>query len=100
MKYQNVVPVITTDDVRSTMAYYTRVLGFTEHFVYGDPPVYGGVQRDGAMFYISKDAELADTFKQRGLHPDVFLWVQEVDKVFEEHKSRGAKIVEPIADRP
>ena len=49
MKYKNAVPVIATDDVRSTAAYYTRVLGFAEHFVFGEPPVYAGVERDGVL---------------------------------------------------
>jgi catechol 2,3-dioxygenase-like lactoylglutathione lyase family enzyme len=100
MKYQNAVPVIATADVRSTVGYYTRVLGFAEHFMFGDPPVYAGVQRDGVLIYISKDEKLAATLDGSGLHPDVFLWVQDVDEVFAEHKSRGANIVEEVADRP
>jgi hypothetical protein len=26
-------------DVRATVAYYTDVLSFSKHFIYGDPPV-------------------------------------------------------------
>jgi hypothetical protein len=37
MHFKKAVPVIATVDVRSTIAYYTEVLGFTEHFVFGDP---------------------------------------------------------------
>ena len=40
MQYKNAVPVIATGDVRSTVSYYKNVLGFTEHFIYGNPPVY------------------------------------------------------------
>jgi uncharacterized glyoxalase superfamily protein PhnB len=100
MKYKNAVPVIATADVQSTVAYYTRVLGFEDHFLYGEPPVYAGVERDGVLLYIAQDAKLAVTLKTSSLHPEVFLWVQDVDKVFAEHKRRGAKIVEDIADRP
>jgi uncharacterized glyoxalase superfamily protein PhnB len=100
MKYNSAVPVIATADVRSTIAYYTRVLDFREQFVFGDPPVYAGVERDGVLLYISLDAALASRLKNSDLHPDVFLWVEDVDKVFDEHKSRGAKIVEEIVDRP
>ena len=49
MKYVNAVPVIATADVSSTLAYYTAVLGFKEHFIFGDPPVYAGVERDGVL---------------------------------------------------
>jgi catechol 2,3-dioxygenase-like lactoylglutathione lyase family enzyme len=99
MKYKSAVPVIATADIRSTMEYYTHVLGFNEHFVFGDPPVYAGVERDGVLLYITQDAALTSILKSSDLHPDVFLWVHDVDKVFAEHKLRGARIVEPIANR-
>jgi catechol 2,3-dioxygenase-like lactoylglutathione lyase family enzyme len=99
MKYKNAVPVIGTADVRATVDDYARVLGFKEHFLFGDPPVYAGIERDGVLLYIAQDIELAAALKNSDLHPEVFLWVQDVDKVFEEHKHRGAKIVEVIADR-
>jgi len=100
MKYKNAVPVIATADVPSTVGYYQRVLGFSEHFTFGDPPVYAGVERNGVLLYITQDVRLAATLKGSGLHPDVFLWVQDVDSMFAEHKQRGANIVEEIADRP
>jgi uncharacterized glyoxalase superfamily protein PhnB len=100
MKHQQAVPVIATADVSSSVAYYTGVLGFTKHFVFGDPPVYAGVRRDDALIYITKDDKLAAALKELDLHPDVYLWVREVDKVFAEHKSRGAKVIEAISNRP
>ncbi len=100
MRYKSAVPVISTGDVSSTVEYYTTVLGFCQHFIYGDPPVYAGVERDGVLLYITLDKQMASALKNSGLHPDVFLWVQDVDKVFEDHKKRGAKIFEGISDRP
>ena len=100
MKYENAVPVIATANVQATLDYYKRMLGFSEHFTYGEPPVYAGVERDGVLLYISRDDKLAATLKSSGLHPDIFLWVQNVDDVFEEHKRRGAKIIEEISNRP
>jgi catechol 2,3-dioxygenase-like lactoylglutathione lyase family enzyme len=99
MKYRSAVPVIATADVRATLAYYTQVLGFSEHFTFGDPPVYAGVERDGVLLYITRDDRTAATLKSSGVHPDVFLWVHDVDSVFEEHKRRGVKVVEEIANR-
>jgi uncharacterized glyoxalase superfamily protein PhnB len=100
MKYKNAVPVIATADVSSTIGYYTRVLDFSEHFTYGDPPAYAGVERDGVLLYITQDDKMAATLKNSDLHPDVFLWVHDIDTVFEEHKRRGANIVEELATRP
>jgi uncharacterized glyoxalase superfamily protein PhnB len=100
MKHNLAVPVIGTADVRSTLDWYISMLGFNEHFVFGDPPVYAGIQRGSALVYISRDERLATTLKDSRLHPEVFLWVEDVDKLFAEHKRRGATIVEEIADRP
>ena len=92
--------MVATADVQSTVAYYTRVLGFDQHFVFGDPPVYAGIERDGVLLYVARDTGLASVLKSRtDLHPEVFLWVHNVDEVFKEHKLRGAVIVEEIADR-
>jgi hypothetical protein len=49
------------------------VLDFSEHFTYGDPPVYAGVERDGVLLYITQDDKMAAALKDSGLHPDVFL---------------------------
>ncbi len=81
------------------MSYYATVLGFSELFSYGSPLVYAGMQRDGAQIYISQDEDLADVVAQQDLHPEIFLWVEDVDAWFAEHQRNGAKIVEEISDR-
>lgn len=100
MKFKNSVPVISTSEVISTVDYYARVLGFKEHFVFGDPPVYAGVERDGVLIYVAHDPRMAAFLKSNDLHPDVFLWVQDVDAMFAEHREHGAKIIEEVSDRP
>jgi catechol 2,3-dioxygenase-like lactoylglutathione lyase family enzyme len=99
MKYEKAVPVISTADVLSTVAFYKRVLGFTERFLFGDPPVYAGIERDGALLYIAQDAKLTAMLKSSDLHPEVFIWVRDIDLVLDEHRLRGVKIVEEISDR-
>lgn len=100
MKCKDSVPVVATADVRATVDYYGRVLGFREHFVFGEPPVYAGVERDGVLLYLTHDPQLAAVLQRNGLHPDIFLWVQDVDAMCAEHRSRGAKIIEDVSDRP
>jgi uncharacterized glyoxalase superfamily protein PhnB len=99
MKIKSSVPVVSTSDVRGTVDYYTRVLGFREHFIFGEPPVYAGVERDGVLLYVTHDPRMAALLKSSDLHPDIFIWVQDVDAVFAEHQERGAKIIEAVADR-
>ena len=100
MKLKDSVPVISTADIRSTLEWYVRVLGFREHFVYGDPPVYAGLECDGVLLYVTHNPALASALSKSGSHPDIFLWVEGIDEVFETHRKRGAKIIEPLADRP
>jgi uncharacterized glyoxalase superfamily protein PhnB len=100
MKFKNSVPVVSTSDIRSTINYYTRVLGFNEHFVFGEPPVYAGLERDGVLLYVTHDPRLAAALKHSDLHPDIFMWVQDIDSVFDDHRRRGANIVEQLSDRP
>ncbi len=99
MKYEKAVPVIATADVLSTVAFYKGILGFTEHFLFGDPPVYAGIERDGVLLYIAQDAKLTSMLKSSDLHPEVFVWVRDIDQVLDEHRLRGVKIVEEISDR-
>ena len=99
MKFKDSVPVIATADVRASVDWYVRVLGFREHFSFGDPPVYAGIQRDGVLLYATHDPEMVSALKASGSHPDIFLWVEGVDEAFVEHRARGAKIVEAVGDR-
>ena len=100
MKFKDSVPVLSTSDVRAMVDYYARVLGFKEHFIFGEPPVYAGVERDGVLLYVTHDPRMAKMLKGSDLHPDIFLWVQDVDRVFDEHRRNGAKIIEEVSDRP
>jgi uncharacterized glyoxalase superfamily protein PhnB len=100
MKFKNSVPVISTANVRSTIEWYSRVLGFREHFVFGDPPVYAGLEHDGVLLYVTHDPKAASALKESNSHPDIFLWVEGIDEAYENHRARGAKVIEPIADRP
>ena len=72
MRFNDSVPVIATADVRATIDWYVRVLGFREHFVFGDPPIYAGLERDSVLLYVTHDPEMASELKASGLHPDVF----------------------------
>lgn len=52
------------------------------------------------MRYITHDPELAAVIQERRLTPDVFLWVQDIDSVYEQHRSSDAEIVEDLSTRP
>lgn len=43
-----IVPQLFVSDLGASCAFFTDKLGFTIDFLYGDPPFYGQVTRDGA----------------------------------------------------
>ena len=98
--YRSTVPVIATVDVAASVVYFVRVLGFAPEFLWGDPPVYAGVNAGKAVIYFARDSEMARLIREHGLAPELFLWVTGVDNVYARHRAAGAIIVEALSDRP
>jgi len=98
--YRSAVPVIGTADVAGTVAYFEQTLGFKPQWIWGEPPVYAGVKAGSAMLYISCDPELAAAIREQCLTPDIFLWVSDIGKIYEEHRARHADIREELTERP
>jgi len=94
------VPVIGTDDIEGSLAYYQDVLGFSFDFKYGDPPVYAGVNSGSAEIYFTHNPDLAQAIKQKKISPDIFIWVTDAAHFFNLHLKNGAEIIEPLSDRP
>ena len=97
--YRSAIPVIGAADVRETIRYFEETLGFERQFIWGEPPVYAGLEAGGAVLYVCLDRDLADAIRERSLGPDVFLWVQDIDSVYQQHKANGANIIEELATR-
>ena len=93
------VPVIGTDDIKKSIAYYTKVLGFFSDFEYGDPVVYAGVKSGNAEIYFTHDPEVIHAIKARKINPEIFIWLSDAEKLFKEHVKNGAEIIEPISER-
>jgi uncharacterized glyoxalase superfamily protein PhnB len=98
--YSAAVPVIATADVSSTVRYFEQTLGFTQQWTWGDPPVYAGVKAGCANIYITHDPDTAAAIKERRLAPDIFLWVNHIDQVYDQHRAKNADIVEQLTARP
>ncbi len=83
------IPVIAVSDSVRAEAYYCRVLGFRKLFAYRPDstrpdPCYLGVARDGVSLHL-------ESFKPaRAGMTGAFLWVADVDRLFDEISARGA----------
>jgi len=94
------VPVIGTSDINGSLLYYTTVLGFSPDFQYGDPVTYAGVKSGEAELYFTADPRSASIVKDYDLNPEIFIWINDAETLYQQHVRNGAEIVEPIADRP
>jgi uncharacterized glyoxalase superfamily protein PhnB len=98
--YSMAVPVVATSDVAGTVGYFEKTLGFKQQWIWGDPPVYAGVKAGGALVYITHDSDTATAIQERRLKPDIFLWVNDIDRVYAQHRANGADIAEELTARP
>jgi uncharacterized glyoxalase superfamily protein PhnB len=97
-----VIPVLLVDDVVASAEYYRDVLGFDVDFIYGDPPAYASVSRNDAIINLSKSEPPGRRNSVAAAGPgngvDIYIVVSDVDEVFEELRSHGARVlVEPVS---
>ena len=94
--FSHAATVLPVDNVVETTAFYKRVLGFEITLTYGDPPYYAIARRgDHVNIHFS---EREDTSKK--INPcAVYVFVNDVDAVYEEYHSRGVEIFAPPDDQ-
>jgi len=96
-----IAPQLIVRDVVITAEYYRDILGFNIIGYFLDPPVYAMVERDGFQIHFGKsDTEEIKTNAQfRKINTDFIIWVPEIDKFYEELRSKNAIIAEGIVTR-
>lgn len=93
MKIESVIPILYSDDIKRSIAYYTDILGFEEHWSWDDEPSFGGVV-DGntAIFFCKGDQGHKGTW--------LAINVDNVDEYFKTIKSKGALILSEPDTKP
>jgi GNAT superfamily N-acetyltransferase len=89
-------PIFPVADVVATVRYYREVLGFSEEWVWGDPPDFGGVRwgKVGAMFALQSgpDARIGGQWHS--------FFVEGIDALYSHHNRTGATIYSPLEAKP
>ena len=98
--FPQAVPEIPVSHVDKAAAYYVTVLGFTLDWG-NDADGIGAISQGDCRLFLTNAAFRADD----GKNSPVIVWLnlnskQEVDELFERWKETGAKIVEPVEDKP
>jgi len=100
----SVAPYFIVDDVVATANFYRDTLGFNYARMWGEPPCFTIVTRNGAAVMLSK-------FEQPGLmRPnsiadpdggawDAYFWIDDADALYEEFGRKGVMIIQPICDQ-
>ena len=92
---KSVAPQLVVEDVVATAEYYRDVLGFRILGYFADPPVYSIVLRDGVEIYFGKVEQRGTSNSEvRSGSFDLYIWVNDVNAIFEELRASGADIIE------
>ena len=85
-------PVLRVADLPASLGFYIERLGFRMDFVWGDPPGYVCLSRDGICLHLSSYAG-----STAGV---VCFFCEGIDALYEDFGARGAPVGRPPADQP
>jgi catechol 2,3-dioxygenase-like lactoylglutathione lyase family enzyme len=89
---EQVHAVLVVDDLPAALDFYTRRLGFSEAFTWGEPPTFAGVNLGNVQMFLRKG-----TPEPKGCA--VTFVVGDADQLYEFHRANGIEVVAEIADR-
>ena len=88
--------LFVVQDVLRSVEHYCDILGFHTQFTYGEPTFYAGVERDDLVIRLQAASE---TKRQMG-QGAVYVFVTDVDALYQELQSRGARTLNEPKDYP
>lgn len=95
-------PQLYVRDIIASCEFYSRLLGFSVAFIYGEPPFYGQVVRDGARLNLRQvDDPVVDPIRR---DTEGFLaasiTMEDAKPLFVEYQKAGVEIVQPLRTEP
>ena len=97
LRLKSIAPQFVVPDVVKTAEFYRDELGFTILGYFADPPVFAMVARDGVEIHFGKadgDHVLVNESVRRGLGTDAYIWVTDINALFEELSARDVDVLE------
>ena len=99
--FKRIATQFVVEDVVATAEYYRDVLGFEILGYFADPPIYAMVARDGVEMHFGKaDSEpQSSSVELRRVGFDAYIWVNDIQGLFDELSAAGANIIEGPVQR-
>jgi catechol 2,3-dioxygenase-like lactoylglutathione lyase family enzyme len=93
-------PQLYVRDIAASCDFYSRMLGFSVAFTYGEPPFYGQVFRDSARLNLRQvdDAVIARRDAEQLLAATITL--EDAKPLFVEFQNAGVEFVQPLRSEP
>ncbi len=96
-QFSHAAPIFPVSDVAKSIEYYKHMLGFEVMFTWGELPSYAVLKRDDA---VSLHLSLRDeNFKPASRHVTLYVFVYNVDDVYNDFVGKGVTILNPVGDR-
>ena len=95
-------PQLYVRDVVASSEFYSQKLGFSVAFVYGEPPFYGQVVRDGARLNLRQvdDPVIDPARRDREGLLAASITLEDAKPLFLEYQNAGVEIVQPLRTEP
>jgi catechol 2,3-dioxygenase-like lactoylglutathione lyase family enzyme len=95
-------PQLYVRDIVASTSFYSRMLGFSVAFIYGEPPFYGQVFRDGARLNLRQVDDLPVDPVRRDNEQllAASITLEDAKPLFLEYQTAGVDIVQPLRTEP
>ena len=95
-------PQLYVRDIAASCDFYSRMLGFSVAFTYGEPPFYGQVFRDGARLNLRQVDEpvVNPTLRDTEQLLVASITMEDAKPLFVEYQKAGVEFVQPLRSEP
>ena len=96
-QFSHAASIFPVPDPMEAAKYYEENLGFEIFFAWGDPPEYVVTNREDAVgiHFVKQE----DDYKPSKSHVTLYIFVNDVDLLYQELKKKPVKIINPIGTR-
>ena len=94
-------PQLYVRDIAASCEFYSRMLGFSVAFTYGDPPFYAQVVRDHARLNLRHvDDPMIDLRRDREQLLAASITMADAEPLFREYQQAGVDFAQPLETAP